>query len=586
MIQINFVSTKDNQVDALKEFKEILQKLETEGLVKDSSGVVEDFAFDETTKVLSVECDSDKITDLEKFAHAFASKIAASDDSDAKDVSELMPKGDDYNREGDNFSIIVSASSEKCKEILEKLPIIKKEFDGIIPPIEEAKKGKSCRINFGNLVNSDYETEILHAFTSRNIDIFGSNRDRDEFTAQSVANFDARETPKEKKIEDLWSLMIFYNKISEEGTITAHQEKLFKNYKTEYYKLTGNHFVDMLEDRSKESFSDWDWEKANKKVHKVEDQWHYPILTKYGFKPETKEAQGLVRNYIYKNEGTEIKCVTGASSDYWEVIKGEKGGGYHGSLEVYLKEHFPSQDKKPMSDSTIFIDLDPKNFINEQASKWLKEVSTHLGAKEVSGSYLQDDDLEERESDTIAHWINNVISRSKRIGTTKGPRVGPDLSGYTTYEFDGVKFLITKSDGDILFDKKNTKFFQDLFETPSKLNMSLDTNDLDDLEDSEIEADEFYIVGKIEGDDDLQVSEESYLSEEDAQDQIEEWTAEGFTEVKVIKGEDLMEMNDDEDEGEDDKEDTSKEEIKVEDVPVEESKTEETPKQSKPFTFE
>ena len=41
-----------------------------------------------------------------------------------------------------------------------------------------------------------------------------------------------------------------------------------------------------------------EFDKANQKIHKVEDQWHYPLMTKYKFEPITKEAVGFVRKYI------------------------------------------------------------------------------------------------------------------------------------------------------------------------------------------------------------------------------------------------------------------------------------------------
>ena len=50
-------------------------------------------------------------------------------------------------------------------------------------------------------------------------------------------------------------------------------------------------------------------------IHPVETQWHYKIMTKYGFKPETKEQKGLVRGYVYKdNKGREVTCITGYST--------------------------------------------------------------------------------------------------------------------------------------------------------------------------------------------------------------------------------------------------------------------------------
>lgn len=39
---------------------------------------------------------------------------------------------------------------------------------------------------------------------------------------------------------------------------------------------------------------------TNETIHKVETQWHYPRMIKYGFKPITKEAIGFVHSYVYK----------------------------------------------------------------------------------------------------------------------------------------------------------------------------------------------------------------------------------------------------------------------------------------------
>ena len=78
------------------------------------------------------------------------------------------------------------------------------------------------------------------------------------------------------------------------------------------------------------------FEKADKKVHPVESQWHYPILTKYGFIAETKEAPGFVRAYTYKHpDGRSIKCNTGVNSDYWTDFDTKKFS-YWSELEPYL----------------------------------------------------------------------------------------------------------------------------------------------------------------------------------------------------------------------------------------------------------
>jgi len=74
---------------------------------------------------------------------------------------------------------------------------------------------------------------------------------------------------------------------------------------------------------------------ADKKEHKVEDQWHYPILTKYGFIAITKIGIGFVRSYTYMKGEHEIVCTTGCSADYWRD-KTKGGGGYWGELEKHL----------------------------------------------------------------------------------------------------------------------------------------------------------------------------------------------------------------------------------------------------------
>jgi hypothetical protein len=75
---------------------------------------------------------------------------------------------------------------------------------------------------------------------------------------------------------------------------------------------------------------------ADKVVHNVEGQWHYPILTRYGYEAVTKEAPGFVRSYDYVHpSGRTVRCTTGASADYWSA-PGNKGG-YWSDLEPYLK---------------------------------------------------------------------------------------------------------------------------------------------------------------------------------------------------------------------------------------------------------
>lgn len=76
--------------------------------------------------------------------------------------------------------------------------------------------------------------------------------------------------------------------------------------------------------------------KADEIVHLVEEQWHYNIFIKYGFRPVTQKAQGFVRSYTYKNEkDQEITACTGYNSDYWKF--GSKIG-YWSDLESFLKD--------------------------------------------------------------------------------------------------------------------------------------------------------------------------------------------------------------------------------------------------------
>jgi len=77
------------------------------------------------------------------------------------------------------------------------------------------------------------------------------------------------------------------------------------------------------------------FEEANKRAHLVETQWHYPMLTKAGFVPETKEAVGFVRSYYYHHpDGRTVECTTGVNADYWK--SSDKKGGYWRDLERYL----------------------------------------------------------------------------------------------------------------------------------------------------------------------------------------------------------------------------------------------------------
>ena len=69
-----------------------------------------------------------------------------------------------------------------------------------------------------------------------------------------------------------------------------------------------------------------DFQAANQTIHAVETQWHYSILTRYGFRAETPSAQGFVRSYTYTHpSGASVMCVTGSNADYWRAGCGAQG---------------------------------------------------------------------------------------------------------------------------------------------------------------------------------------------------------------------------------------------------------------------
>lgn len=71
-----------------------------------------------------------------------------------------------------------------------------------------------------------------------------------------------------------------------------------------------------------------DFEEANKAVHPVEKQWHFPIMTEAGYEPETMEAVGFVRHYFYEHPetGRRFKLCTGMNADYWVDVETKKQG--------------------------------------------------------------------------------------------------------------------------------------------------------------------------------------------------------------------------------------------------------------------
>jgi len=78
------------------------------------------------------------------------------------------------------------------------------------------------------------------------------------------------------------------------------------------------------------------FDEADKKVHPVEGEWHYPILTKYGFMPVTKVGIGFVRSYLYTKGDHQIRVNTGVNADYWNDLTNPTFG-YWSDLEPFLK---------------------------------------------------------------------------------------------------------------------------------------------------------------------------------------------------------------------------------------------------------
>jgi len=91
----------------------------------------------------------------------------------------------------------------------------------------------------------------------------------------------------------------------------------------------------MMTQEEKDRFNE-----ANKTVHSVETQWHYPIMTKYGFVADTKEGIGFVRGYDYHHSitGHKIRVCTGVNADYFTDRVHEVYPNYWANLEPHLKK--------------------------------------------------------------------------------------------------------------------------------------------------------------------------------------------------------------------------------------------------------
>lgn len=80
-----------------------------------------------------------------------------------------------------------------------------------------------------------------------------------------------------------------------------------------------------------------DFEKANRVIHPVEKEWHYPIMAKAGFEAKTKTGIGFVRSYEYQHpSGRAVRVTTGVNADHWED-KTSGDIGYWSKLEAHLK---------------------------------------------------------------------------------------------------------------------------------------------------------------------------------------------------------------------------------------------------------
>lgn len=76
---------------------------------------------------------------------------------------------------------------------------------------------------------------------------------------------------------------------------------------------------------------------ANKTVHPVTTQWHYPIMIAAGFETKTPSGVGFSRSYTYEHpSGRVIVVTTGVNADYWNDQTTGKFG-YWSALEPHVK---------------------------------------------------------------------------------------------------------------------------------------------------------------------------------------------------------------------------------------------------------
>lgn len=180
-------------------------------------------------------------------------------------------------------------------------------------------------------------------------------------------------------------------------------------------KIT-NEYLDSLIKKQllqEDSFADGD-----KKVHKVESEWHYPILKKYGFIPVDKTGIGFVRNYIYKHPklDNKIKCSTGINAEHWMDLK-TNDYGYWSSLETHLKKITSGK----INEDTI------KKTLSSDMKKYLYYDGSDPLTKEFGELYF----LHKKDRDK-GEW-NKLV----KVLSNKPGYVG---SGKAEYEYKGHKF--------------------------------------------------------------------------------------------------------------------------------------------------
>jgi hypothetical protein len=217
-----------------------------------------------------------------------------------------------------------------------------------------------------------------------------------------------------------------------------------------------------------------DIQEANKKVHNVEDQWHYPIMIKYGFKPEDKTKTGLVRNYKYKNEkNQEVIAVTGANGDYFKVNGQSKG--YWSDLEPYLKELTKENKiitkitKEKVEEIVDWLKQNEESFYNKGKDFYVKEVVLKFKLKEDLAQSLVNSFFSSSNADNVYESLlinyykmeqdmeNSTISISAFTSSPK-ELIGREIQ----YGEKTAKVTKVTNSGFVTFDNGDTYDWDDL----------------------------------------------------------------------------------------------------------------------------